>query len=30
MIWPDTILELENRFVGDEWQPTLGRARHES
>ncbi len=26
MIWPDTILNLENRYVGDDGQPTLGQA----
>ena len=26
MIWPDTILELENQGIGEDWQPTLGRA----
>ena len=26
MIWPDTILELENQSIGEDGQPTLGRA----
>jgi len=26
MIWPDTILELENQSIGEGWQPTLGQA----
>ena len=26
MIWPDTIMELENQSIGEDWQPKLGRA----
>ncbi len=26
MIWPDKIVALENRSIGDHWEPTLGQA----